>query len=198
MCCTQTRNPHLWKSIKKCLLLLSYNKKSSNYNEWIPVTDNHNHPIIIPYYREMRTVIGGSNNNLLFITHYPNNISVLDLNTLQFIKHDTLPVNNRIRHHCFVLNSENGQGQEMMKTNKQNYQMLLFYQNTGLSIKYYEYNNNFQFRPLFVCDDIAKLSNYACVYINDIILFFGGWNSSEHVVSKCVHKYSIRKTNGDI
>ncbi|ETO10967.1 hypothetical protein RFI_26409, partial [Reticulomyxa filosa] len=58
-------------------------------NEWAPFTDNHNHPIIIGkdddhYYQGVRAIIGGSKNNLLFITYYPNNISVFDLNTFQF------------------------------------------------------------------------------------------------------------------
>ncbi|ETO02360.1 hypothetical protein RFI_35076 [Reticulomyxa filosa] len=80
----------------------------------------------------------------------------------------------------------------MMKTNqkyKQNYQMLLFKQNTGLSIEYDEDNNTFQFHQLPVCDDIAPFYQYAYVCINDVILFFGGYGHG--VVSKSVHKYSI-------
>ncbi|ETO16575.1 hypothetical protein RFI_20764 [Reticulomyxa filosa] len=85
----------------------------------------------------------------------------------------------------------------MIKTNqknKQNYQMLLFKQKTGLSIEYDEDNNTFQFQKLPVCDDIAQFYQYAYVYINDIILFFGGggWDN-KYVYSKSVHKYSIRE-----
>ncbi|ETO35601.1 hypothetical protein RFI_01461, partial [Reticulomyxa filosa] len=121
--------------------------------------------------------------------------SVFDLNTFQFIKHDTLPNNNSIFYHCFVSKSENGQVQEMMKTNqknKQNYQMLLFCKNTGLSIEYDEENNTFKFQKLHVCNDIASFNYYAYVCINDVILFFGGLNF-DYVVSKSVHKYSIRE-----
>ncbi|ETN98298.1 hypothetical protein RFI_39212, partial [Reticulomyxa filosa] len=103
--------------------------KSNNYNQWIPFTDNNNIPIIIGRYHDdyqgVCALIGGLNNHLLFIAYLPNNISVFDLNTFQFIEHDTLPTSDLISYHCFVSNSENGQGQEMMKTNKQNYQMLL-------------------------------------------------------------------------
>ncbi|ETO06102.1 hypothetical protein RFI_31295 [Reticulomyxa filosa] len=124
--------------------------------------NNHNHPIIIGRnenhnYEGMRAVIGGINNNLLFITYFRKNISVFDLNKFQFIKHDYLPANNYIEYHCLVSNSENGQVQEMMKTNKQNYQMLLFYKKTGLSIEYDEDNNTFQFHQLPVCKNIATL-----------------------------------------
>ncbi|ETO12156.1 hypothetical protein RFI_25221 [Reticulomyxa filosa] len=170
--------------------------KLNNYNQWIPFTDNHNHPIIIgrdnDHYTGARAVIGGVNNNLLFITYLFNNISVFDLNTFQFIKHDILPTNDDIFYHCFVSKSENGQGQEMIKTNKRN-QMLLFCFKTGLSIEYDEDNNIFQFHQLSLCDDIAPFYAYAYVCINDIILFFGGCSWNCNVSSKSVHKYSIRE-----
>ncbi|ETO05822.1 hypothetical protein RFI_31573 [Reticulomyxa filosa] len=76
----------------------------------------------------------------------------------------------------------------MMKTNKknkQNYQMLLFCKETGLSIEYDEDNNTFQFQELLVCHDIAPFYSYAYVRINDIILFFGGLDF--FAVSKAVH-----------
>ncbi|ETO03313.1 hypothetical protein RFI_34097 [Reticulomyxa filosa] len=76
------------------------------------------------------------------------------------------------------------------KKNKQNYQMLLFKQDTGLSIKYDEDDNTFQFQKLPVCDDIAPFYQYAYVCINDVILFFGG---NDNGLSKSVHKYSIRE-----
>ncbi|ETN97438.1 hypothetical protein RFI_40091, partial [Reticulomyxa filosa] len=127
----------------------------NNYNQWIPFTDNHNHPIIIETYKcefeGARAVIGGSNNHLLFIAYPQKNIGVFNLNTLQFIEDIYLPI-NYISYPCFVSNSKNGQGQEMMKANeeknRQNYQMLLFCFNTGLSIEYYEDNNTFQFQKL--------------------------------------------------
>ncbi|ETO11447.1 hypothetical protein RFI_25927 [Reticulomyxa filosa] len=176
-------------------------KKPNNYNQWIPFTDNHNYPIIIgrdnDNYLGVRAVIGGSNNNLLFITFYPHNISVFDLNTFQFIKHDTLPTDNSIFLHCFVSRPENGQWQEMTQTNqgknKQNYEMLLFCKKAGLSIEYDEDNNTFQFLQLHVCDDIAPFNSHAYVCINDIILFFGGWNIDNSVTSKSVNKYAIQE-----
>ncbi|ETO08018.1 hypothetical protein RFI_29374 [Reticulomyxa filosa] len=184
----------VWSNI---LDISNKSNEFNNHNKWTPFTDNDNHPVIIgrdnDEYRGVRSVIGGRNNNLLFITYIPNNISIFDLNTFQFIKHHTLPTQGLISYHCFVSNSENGQGQEMMKTNKQNYQMLLFKETTGLSIEYDEDNNTFQFHQLPVCDDIAPFYRYAYVCINDIVLFFGGCNWSYSVISKSVHKYSIRE-----
>ncbi|ETO10694.1 hypothetical protein RFI_26683 [Reticulomyxa filosa] len=186
---------------------MNKSKKSNNHNEWIPFTDNHNNLIHIgrneDNYCGVRAVIGGSNNHLLFITYGPKNISVFDLNTLQFIKHDVLPIYYRINYHCFISKSENGQGQAMVKTNeeknkirkKKNNEMLLFCEKTGLSIEYDENNNNFQFHRLHVCDDIDILSRYAYVYINDAILFFAGngFKGYNYIASKSVHKYLIQE-----
>ncbi|ETO32870.1 hypothetical protein RFI_04246 [Reticulomyxa filosa] len=171
--------------------------KLNNYNQWVPLTNNHNTIIIGRDYDDYigaRAVIGGSNNHLLFINYYKNNISVFDLNTFQFINHDILPTNNPIFCHCFVLKLENGQGKEMIKMNeeknKHNYQMLLFCKKTGFSIEYDEDDNTFQFHQLPVCNDIASFYRYAYVRINDIILFFGGIGN---YISKSVHKYSIEE-----
>ncbi|ETO05853.1 WD repeat-containing protein [Reticulomyxa filosa] len=167
-----------------------WNNKN-NYNKWIPFTDNQNNPIIIgrdkDRYEGVRAVIGGSNNNLLFITYFKNNISIFDLNTFQFIKHSTLQTDNCINYHCFVSKSENEQ--EIMKMNeekkkKNNNEMLLFCKKTGLSIEYNEDKNIFQFFKLPV------------LCINGIILFFGGWNGSlgdKYVVSKTIYKYLIQE-----
>ncbi|ETO31596.1 hypothetical protein RFI_05523 [Reticulomyxa filosa] len=174
----------------------------NNYNQWVPFKDNRNLPVIIEReqnnYWGARAVIGGSNNHLLFITFQFNNISVFNLNTFQFIKHDTLPTDNFVQFHCFVSSSENGQGQEMKinrERNKQNSQMLLFCDETGLSIEYDEDNNHFQFHELPVCDGIESFCGHVYVCINDVILFFGGkyWDGNRLIASKSVHKYSIRK-----
>ncbi|ETO04231.1 hypothetical protein RFI_33168 [Reticulomyxa filosa] len=198
-----------WKGKGKHTLVMKYvsvwsnisNKLNelNNCNQWVPFTDNNNQRIIIGRneddYQGVRAVIGGSNNNLLFITYLDNNISVFDLNTFQFIKHDTLPTNNFIQFHCFVSNSENRQGQEMTKANEEknklNYKMILFYRRKGLSIEYNEENSIFQFDKLTACDDIAPFYHYAYVRVNDFILFFGGWISGD--VSKSVYKYSIQE-----
>ncbi|ETO27844.1 hypothetical protein RFI_09286 [Reticulomyxa filosa] len=157
-------------------------KKTNNCNEWVPFTDNDNNPIQIGRnlddYQGMRAVIGGSNNHLLFITFYLNNISVFDLNTFQFIKHDTLPTNDPMYYHCFVSKSENEQEamKQIIKKNKikkKKNEMLLFKHRTGLLIKYDEIDNTFQFHKLPVCKGIAPSNEYAYVCINDVILFFG-------------------------
>ncbi|ETO11664.1 hypothetical protein RFI_25712 [Reticulomyxa filosa] len=73
--------------------------------------------------------------------------------------------------------------------------MLLFCEDIGLSIEYDEDNNTFQFQKLPVCHDIKPFYQYAYVCINDVILFFGGlsYKESDEIISKSVHKYSIRE-----
>ncbi|ETO28368.1 hypothetical protein RFI_08764 [Reticulomyxa filosa] len=162
--------------------------QSNYYNRWIPFIDYHNHPIIIgrdgDRYNGARALIGGINNHLLFITYWRNNISVFDLNTFQFIKHDQLPTNDEILKWTSTRNEEN------KSKNKQYYQMLLFCEKTGLLIEYDEDNNTFQFHQLPVCKSIAPFNAYAYVCINDIILFFGGhgWDFDNDIVSKSVDK----------
>ncbi|ETO09069.1 hypothetical protein RFI_28321 [Reticulomyxa filosa] len=167
-------------------------------NKWIPFTDNNDKPVLIgrdkENHRGARGVIGGSNNHLLFITHFGENIDVFNLNTFQYIKRDTLPVIDCINYHCFILKTTNKLG--YMKRRMKKNEMLLFQNKTGLSIEYDEDNNTFQCNDLPVCDDIASFSDYAYVYINDTILFFGGWNGgngSDKIISNAIHKYSIKE-----
>ncbi|ETO04104.1 hypothetical protein RFI_33298 [Reticulomyxa filosa] len=71
--------------------------------------------------------------------------------------------------------------------------MLLFSRNAGLSITYDETSNNFHFQNIRVCTSIRPLFSYACVCVNDCILFFGGDDNFEIRASKDVHKYSIKE-----
>ncbi|ETO09218.1 hypothetical protein RFI_28168 [Reticulomyxa filosa] len=154
---------------------------SQDNNQWIEFTDKQNKPVILEKldsYSKPRALIGGSNNNLLFITYEPNNISVLDLNTCEYVNHSKLPINGNS---CFVLRTAN-------KINE----MVLFCKKAGLSIKYDEDKNKLTCKDLPVCDDVAGFSGYAYVHVNNCILFFGGLlNYSEY--SNSVYKYSIKE-----
>ncbi|ETO27233.1 G-protein beta WD-40 repeats containing protein [Reticulomyxa filosa] len=172
-------------------------EKAKCPNEWIQFTDNQDNPICIgrnkDNYLGARAVICGSNNNLLFITYNPKNISVFDLTTFQFINHDVLQAdNNWIWFHCFVSNNSNGL--LTMSTNAKKNEMILFCEKIGLSIEYDEDSNAFQFNHLRICTTIRQFSYYAYVCVDDSILFFGGWNGcigTNAVASKELYKYSI-------
>ncbi|ETO19806.1 hypothetical protein RFI_17423, partial [Reticulomyxa filosa] len=152
-------------------------------NELIPFVTSDNKSIVITNegdYEGSRAVIGGKKKNLLFITSFPRHIEVFDLNTCKIVAYSTLPIGEHcIRHHCFVKKKQNSN------------EMIFFYGNSGLSIGYDEDSNTFQFRNLRVCSSMRYITNYAYVYINDIILFFGGRNANQLDTSKIVHKYSI-------
>ncbi|ETO22735.1 WD-40 repeat-containing protein [Reticulomyxa filosa] len=168
-------------------------KENENCNEWIVLTDkDSNKPIFIggneENCHEACAVIGGKHNNLLFITYQPNYIAVLNSNTLQYIRHDILPIENEnedddgngdsdgIKYHCLV------------STNNSNAnEMILFCAKKGLMIKYNEDENIFQFHDIRVCSSLKSLSSYAYVYVNNFILFFGGeeeWTKEETEIEK--------------
>ncbi|ETO16099.1 hypothetical protein RFI_21256, partial [Reticulomyxa filosa] len=143
------------------------------YNEWIHFTDNHNNPICIgrdeDNYTGVRGVIGGSNNHLLFITYYPRNITVFNLDTFQHMKHDILPIGeNEIYYHCLALIPDN-ENKKKVKYNK---------------LKYYK---------LWVCSDIRLFNRYACVCIDDAILFFGGRGDTDVGTSNLIFKYFVKE-----
>ncbi|ETN97249.1 hypothetical protein RFI_40282, partial [Reticulomyxa filosa] len=166
---------------------------SKSYNEWDFFKDNHNNPIFIggntTHYNGLRAVIGGSNNHLLFITYYPKNIDVFNLNTLQFIKQENLPIDDETYFNCFVLNAKNANDD---KNQKGKNEMWLFYGKKGLSIEYDEDNNTFKFYNIRVCTSLKSLSAYACICVNDCILFFGGRNNIFNI-SSGIYKYSITR-----
>ncbi|ETO09168.1 hypothetical protein RFI_28215, partial [Reticulomyxa filosa] len=167
-------------------------------NEWLPFTDNDNNIVTIGGDRDnywgVRAVIGGSHNHLLFITYPSKKLDVFDLNTYQYVSHNTLPTGNTsICNHCFVSITANS---AKIKGRKHRDVMILFSEKTGLLIAYDEYKNAFQCRRLQVCETIGEFNFYAYVYIDGAILFFGGWNGylgAEMVVSKALHMYSIRQ-----
>ncbi|ETO06552.1 hypothetical protein RFI_30840 [Reticulomyxa filosa] len=133
MCGIQTRTPHLWVLSTKLVILIYTIKNEYKFICEYPsdvilkghcvvkLVDNDNNNSNHNYIGA-RAVVGGRNNHLLFIIYGPNDISLFDLNTFQFIKHDILPTKDSVLFQCFVSKSENEQGQEMMKT-RQDYQL---------------------------------------------------------------------------
>ncbi|ETO11856.1 hypothetical protein RFI_25518, partial [Reticulomyxa filosa] len=166
------------------------NSKAKHWNKWVPLADNNNNNAVSigtdeDDYLGARALIGGSNNNLLFITYYPKNIAVFNLNTFQLIKYETLPVRNCVFFHCFVKAFESN-----TNANNKNTNMLLFCFGAGLSIEYNEDYNLFHFHKIQVWKPIRAYYSYACVRIQDSILFFGGKNFLREIVHE-IYVYSI-------
>ncbi|ETO12125.1 hypothetical protein RFI_25250, partial [Reticulomyxa filosa] len=168
---------------RKHVLMMKYvsvwNKENTskislkNYNEWVFFKDDHNNPIFIggitTHYNGLRAVIGGNNNHLLFITYYPKNIDVFNLNTRQFIKQENLPINDETYFNCFVLNAKNANNDKIQKGKNE---MWLFYNNKGLSIEYDEDNNTFKFYNIRVCTNLKSLFDMHIFVLMIVFWFF--------------------------
>ncbi|ETO03222.1 WD repeat-containing protein [Reticulomyxa filosa] len=151
------------------------NTKKRN-NEWIPLTDNDNKPVIIDC--GMNAIIGGSNNNLLFIFYYPKKIRVFNLNTFKYVKNSKLPIDNAMERCCFA-------------TNESINEMIVFDQNIRLSIRYDEDKNIFKYHKARTYKNFKSFRSSGCVRFNDLILFFGGKEGSDTDTLKKIYRYYL-------
>ncbi|ETO02302.1 hypothetical protein RFI_35133 [Reticulomyxa filosa] len=138
----------------------------------------------------MRGLIGGKNNDLLFITHNPQNIEVIDLKimkSLTGIRNNIMPIKKHeygIGYHCFVPLTMNNE--------KVINHFILFCHSTGLLIKYDEQNKAFDCEELPTCPYLQQFRSYSFVYCNDCIFTFGGLNIATSCRSKNVSMYSMK------
>ncbi|ETO13179.1 hypothetical protein RFI_24196 [Reticulomyxa filosa] len=172
-------------------------KDMKQFNQWLPLVNAYNQSIILGTMRSnydgARAVIGGSKNHLLFITHKPNDIVVIDLNTFRLIQQSKLLLNESwLYHHCFVAKD----GLSNKQINKKKFEMLLFCHKTGLSIEYDENNNTLQFLVLWVCTTIRPLKSYAYVAVDNIVFFLVDMMTPLlHLPISCIH-IQLKKMNG--
>ncbi|ETO20206.1 hypothetical protein RFI_17012, partial [Reticulomyxa filosa] len=161
------------------------------WNEWIDLTDSNNKKIVISKdehsYKGVRAVIGGKDDNLLFISRFPKNMDVFDLSKMEFvttIMNERLPMKPHeygLGYHCLVKRPIEGQCDIMV----------LFCLQTGLCIRFDEQTQTFTYKQLNVCNDIAPLKYYAFECIDGHILFFGGCNLATKKKTDAIHCYSI-------
>ncbi|ETO17250.1 hypothetical protein RFI_20081 [Reticulomyxa filosa] len=169
-------------------------RNDSGINQWMPFTDSANKPICIGKREDdlwgVRGVIGGSENHLLFISYPPHHIDVFDLNQACYINRAKIPVERyiSIMGHCLVSKTTD----ENQLADKKEDEMLLFCKNTGFSIRYEETCNRLHFYDVWVCRSLLAFHSYACVRIDDMLLFFGGCSTTTRTqVLKEVYKYSL-------
>ncbi|ETO17038.1 hypothetical protein RFI_20295, partial [Reticulomyxa filosa] len=123
---------------------------SQSFNTWI----RHNQDTSIGKLEDdlegVRGLIGGINNDLLFITHFPKNIQVIDLKTmkpLNGIKNNIIPKEDHkfeIFSHCFV---------PLTMNNEKLINRLL--------IKYDEKNKTFHYKKLPICPVLNDFNAYS-------------------------------------
>ncbi|ETO03449.1 hypothetical protein RFI_33958, partial [Reticulomyxa filosa] len=163
--------------------------KNQSFNTWI----RHNQDSSIGKLENnligVRGLIGGKNNDLLFITYCPENIEVIDLKTMKSlngIKNTIMPTKEHkfgASYHCFVPLTINNE--------KMINHFIFFCYNTGLLIKYDEQNKIFNYEKLPICHSLDDFNMYSFVYIYDYIFLFGGADS-EWRKTKLVCKYSMK------
>ncbi|ETO05677.1 hypothetical protein RFI_31719, partial [Reticulomyxa filosa] len=161
-------------------------------NQWMLIANKQKKQIFIGRseddYLGVGAIIGGSENHLLFINYREKNIDVFNLKTLQYMNKVILPIGSVMKYHCFIAKTEHDV--TITDTNQRIWEMLLFSQNTGLSIEYDEDSNTFRFRNVRVCTSIKQCYSYGCVYVNHLLLFFGG-EGTNGKASDRVYKYSF-------
>ncbi|ETO00351.1 hypothetical protein RFI_37096 [Reticulomyxa filosa] len=159
-----------------------------SFNTWIRHNQDTNIGKLEDHLQGVRGLIGGINNDLLFITHHPKNIKVIDLKTMKAlagIKNNTIPKENDIFYHCFVPLT--------MNNRKLINHFILFCRNTGLLIKYDERNKTFHYEKLPICPALNGSYSYSFVYLYDFIFLFGGFNGNTWQKVKSVYKYSMKE-----
>ncbi|ETO26659.1 hypothetical protein RFI_10476 [Reticulomyxa filosa] len=168
-----------------------YESVSQSFNTWIRHNENTNIGKVELSLRGARGLIGGINNDLLFITCCSRDIEVIDLKTMKPL---TGIQNNKIsekrsqfgiNYHCFVPLTMNNE--------KVINHFILFCNSTGLLIKYDEQHKAFNYRNLLVCPPLIESKLYSFVYHYDFVFLFGGRNSATGERTDKVWKYSMKK-----
>ncbi|ETN97414.1 hypothetical protein RFI_40115 [Reticulomyxa filosa] len=155
-----------------------------SFNTWIRHNQDTNIGKLEDDLIGVRGLIGGINNDLLFITYSPKNIKVIDLKTMKpltGIKNNIIPIFG-IDYHCLVPLTMNNE--------KLINHFILFCRNTGSLIKYDEQNKTFHYQKLPICPGLNN--SYSFVHLYDFIFSFGGFNSKFERI-KNVYKYSMKE-----
>ncbi|ETO19144.1 hypothetical protein RFI_18087 [Reticulomyxa filosa] len=162
------------------VLLMKYKSvwENPNYqNVWHPLRNGFgsNH-----YMEYVRAVISGPNDSYLFIVYPLRNLAVIDLNSLQCIAKEELPIERLWFGSCFV---------------KANDELLLFTYRQGLSIKQIDNFRRLKYQVFSVCDGLKDTNSYSFVCLrNSVVVFFGGYQKdgthSNHIFQFFVHDQS--------
>ncbi|ETO15630.1 hypothetical protein RFI_21733 [Reticulomyxa filosa] len=137
----------------------------------------------IEYLQGACGLISGIKNNLLFITRYPQNIEIIDL---EGIKENKIPIidnKNLIHNHCFMPLTINNE--------KIINHFILFCKNIVLLIEYDEKDGTFFYEKLPICEYLKYYTNYSFVYIYNYIFLFGG-KSSNGEYTDFIYKFSMK------
>jgi len=132
----------------------------------------------------IRALIGGSQNQLLFVVYLYHHIQVFDLHSYQSIGTYRLPFEFYGPCSFVKIESENH-----LNINT----MMMFYRNYGVLIKYHEKEQTVEYETLPVCVGLQDVSYYSYVSVKDFVVLFGGFKNHGNcnTVDK-VYVYSIK------
>ncbi|ETO00870.1 hypothetical protein RFI_36570, partial [Reticulomyxa filosa] len=145
------------------------------FNTWIRHNQDTNIGKLEDELRGLRGLIGGINNDLLFITYHPENTEIIDLKTMKQltgIKNRIIPIEKHkfgIGYHCFL---------PLTMNNEKLINHFIF--------------KAFHYEKLPICTAFNDFKYYSFVYLYDFIFLFGGSNS-KYERTKNVYQYSMKE-----
>ncbi|ETO00177.1 hypothetical protein RFI_37274 [Reticulomyxa filosa] len=174
------------------------NSISQSSNTWIQHDKDSSIGKLNDSLIRVRGLIGGGNNDLLFITLVSSKIEVINLKTMKSltgILNNTISASSqyRIQYHCFMPLTMNNE--------KVINQFILFCKNAGVLIKYNEQDKNFTYEELPVCPVLRNSLFFSFAYVYDFAFLFGGRNEIAQDYSfffrgekkTSVYKYSMKE-----
>ncbi|ETO03220.1 hypothetical protein RFI_34190, partial [Reticulomyxa filosa] len=168
-----------YKSVWNDISNVDSKEDNQEFNIWIKNDNNKN----IGKYKEnlkgAKGLICGQNDDLLFITYYPKNIKIINLNDMSEIHQNKIEIscnNYNFGYHCF----------EKLEKNT----FILFCNNAGMSIEYDEFKNKISYEERLCFRDL-DISVSSFIYLYDYIFLFGGKDKIDEKTVKSIYKYSI-------
>ncbi|ETO06315.1 hypothetical protein RFI_31081 [Reticulomyxa filosa] len=172
----QNPESYIDDEISKCLGGHTRTKRS-NINKWVEAPqsiENTENDM-----SNVATLIGGSNNHLLFVTYPPNQIMVLDSKSLHMLAKHTLPFYLFVGNHC-IFNTNNDNKNELR----------LFNYNSQVVVRFDEHNNTWESTKFKIDRELDHAFDYPFVCIDGFVIIFGGCCNGTH--SSSVKVYCIK------
>ncbi|ETO25017.1 hypothetical protein RFI_12127 [Reticulomyxa filosa] len=154
-----------------------WNEETQYLNKWVASPYKFNNNINDMLFS--RALIGGKNNQLLFLIYYPNHIIAYDFKLMKTVAKGMLPTREEVTTgSCFAKSTSD--------------QMIIFgHGSEGICVKYDETKKKFSYSTLVMPNHMDRPLLYSNAYIDDFIMVFGSENTW---YKDSVFLYSIKKT----
>ncbi|ETO35721.1 hypothetical protein RFI_01341 [Reticulomyxa filosa] len=168
------RYQSVWKSVGTCA------REGERFNEWIIVESKQSNDKNKDW-TDARGLVSGENNNLLFVTHPPHNIDIIDLRSFSFVQHvqdSHLPV-SELHFHGLVLLAPN--------------HFLLLHDGNMYTFRYDQSANRFTFdeQKTESFHSVLMQQRYTYVFLEPQLIVLGGYSGSWRTSSDDVHVFHV-------